>query len=479
MFPGADRSGSPGTLGALPLGPNGKRAGSPNRGLEPGESIGRVPLSGRLGPSLLGKPAISAETLESSASLQRPSTSGSDAPTPALVPPPIPLNGLANQAKDLGAPNSVYDRVCFVKNLPFTMQWQDLKDLFRPAGVVIRADVATTPDGQSRGFGTVLLTSPEDAQRAASMFNGHEVDGRLLNVQTERQTIDEGKIQPIHPVEPFSAFATKPPPQGWPQNTSTPLNMRAAASEAFASGPLTGSSLSPTATRVPWQLDTGGAATAARPSVNDDSALNKPRHPGPITLPPFPSMTEMNPLSPMQTRNIPPMTPSMPGFVFNAYPRTPPAPHRFLSAGAGGPFSPGAPVTSPVQSGRNPMLNAAPGAPVYRPMTQRGSAALGTPTTQVFPNNSDRPAAGPPGGVVDDYFPPVKSKSDEELVGATAMLSVKDDHAANVNHGSAGAPEVTVTATSPPANGRTSVEGGRRRGGPTERRVSWSEVAKG
>jgi RNA recognition motif-containing protein len=52
------------------------------------------------------------------------------------------------------------------------MQWQDLKDLFRPAGVVIRADVASTPDGQSRGFGTVLLASADDAQRAATMFNG-------------------------------------------------------------------------------------------------------------------------------------------------------------------------------------------------------------------------------------------------------------------------------------------------------------------
>lgn len=52
------------------------------------------------------------------------------------------------------------------------MQWQDLKDLFRPAGAVIRADVATAPDGQSRGFGTVLFASKEDAQKAVGMFNG-------------------------------------------------------------------------------------------------------------------------------------------------------------------------------------------------------------------------------------------------------------------------------------------------------------------
>lgn len=305
--------------------------------------------------------------------------------------------------------------------------------------------------------------------------SSHEVDGRILSVQTERQTIDEGKIQPIHPVDPFSAFATKPSPQAWPQNASA-LNARPPpAGEAFASGPLTGSAISPSATRVPWQLDTAGAAGPVRPGANEDAASNKPRHPGPITLPPFPTMTEMNPLSPMQTRNLPPMTPSMPGFVFNAYPRTPPAPHHFLSPGATGPFSPGAPVTSPVHSGRNPLLNAAPGAPVYRPMAQKGSAALGTPTTQMFPNNSDRTAAGPPGGEVDDYFSPVKEA--EELGAATAALSVQDDPPVDTVHGSAGPPgappEVTVTATSPTAaNGRTRLDGG-------PRRASWSEVASG
>lgn len=147
------RSGSPGTLGTLPqLGADGKRSVSPSRGLESAETLGTAPMSGRLGPSLLSKPAISADSVESSASFRRPSAGSSDAPTPVLVPPPIPLNGLANQAKDLGAPSTLYDRVVFVKNvsarvqspadlqLSLNTQWQDLKDLFRPAGVVIRAE---------------------------------------------------------------------------------------------------------------------------------------------------------------------------------------------------------------------------------------------------------------------------------------------------------------------------------------------------
>jgi len=56
--------------------------------------------------------------------------------------------------------------------LPFHCQWQDLKDLFRQAGTIIRADVALGPDGRSRGFGTVVFGTDFDAERAVKMFNG-------------------------------------------------------------------------------------------------------------------------------------------------------------------------------------------------------------------------------------------------------------------------------------------------------------------
>lgn len=46
------------------------------------------------------------------------------------------------------------------------MRWQDLKDLFRKAGTVLRADVSLGPDNRSRGYGTVLLASAEDARKA-------------------------------------------------------------------------------------------------------------------------------------------------------------------------------------------------------------------------------------------------------------------------------------------------------------------------
>lgn len=128
-------------------------------------------------------------------------------------------------------------------------------------------------------------------------------------------------------------------------------------------------------------------------------------------MPPWPSSIDTSntlPLSPLQTRGLPPMTPSMPGFFFNnAYPETPPIPHHFMSMG--GPFSPGLPVTSPTGFAYNPFMNAAPGAPIQRPQAQTGgSAQLGTPTTTAFPHNAIR-GVGPPGAPMqmghEEYFP--------------------------------------------------------------------------
>lgn len=66
------------------------------------------------------------------------------------------------------------------------MRWQDLKDLFRRAGTVLRADVALGPDNRSRGHGTVLLGSAEDAGRAVDMFNGYCWQTRVLEVRLDR-----------------------------------------------------------------------------------------------------------------------------------------------------------------------------------------------------------------------------------------------------------------------------------------------------
>jgi len=60
--------------------------------------------------------------------------------------------------------------------LPFQIQWQDLKDLFQGIGAVIRADIALNYDGRSRGFGSVLFETHEDAKNAI----GKETKGMAL-----------------------------------------------------------------------------------------------------------------------------------------------------------------------------------------------------------------------------------------------------------------------------------------------------------
>jgi RNA recognition motif. (a.k.a. RRM, RBD, or RNP domain) len=70
--------------------------------------------------------------------------------------------------------------------LPYRVRWQDLKDLFRKAGTVLRADVSLSPDNRSRGYGTVLLATAEDAGRAVDMFNGYTWQTRILEVRPDR-----------------------------------------------------------------------------------------------------------------------------------------------------------------------------------------------------------------------------------------------------------------------------------------------------
>ncbi|KAG0358342.1 hypothetical protein BG005_002465 [Podila minutissima] len=88
-------------------------------------------------------------------------------------------------------------RQVFVGNIPFQCQWQDLKDLFRKAGHIVRADVAIGFDGRSRGFGSVLFTSQEDAQTAITMFDNYDFNGRLLRVHYDRYA-PMGLGPPLH-----------------------------------------------------------------------------------------------------------------------------------------------------------------------------------------------------------------------------------------------------------------------------------------
>ncbi|KAF8499503.1 hypothetical protein JB92DRAFT_2743421 [Gautieria morchelliformis] len=74
----------------------------------------------------------------------------------------------------------------YVGNLPYQAGWQDLKDLFRTAGNIIRADINIGADGRAKGSGTVIFETAKDAQQAISMYNGYDWYGRALEVREDR-----------------------------------------------------------------------------------------------------------------------------------------------------------------------------------------------------------------------------------------------------------------------------------------------------
>lgn len=85
-----------------------------------------------------------------------------------------------------GGRGSDRGRKIVVWNLQYHIGWQDLKDLFREFGPVIRADVPSNADGRSKGMGTVLFENEADAQRAIEEMTGKEVDGRVIDCRLDR-----------------------------------------------------------------------------------------------------------------------------------------------------------------------------------------------------------------------------------------------------------------------------------------------------
>jgi len=61
-----------------------------------------------------------------------------------------------------------------------------LKDLLQPAGRILRADIALGPDGRSKGWGTAVFATPQEAQNAIDTFDGWEMDGRIIKVRWDK-----------------------------------------------------------------------------------------------------------------------------------------------------------------------------------------------------------------------------------------------------------------------------------------------------
>ena len=75
----------------------------------------------------------------------------------------------------------------YVGNLSWEVTWQDLKDLFKQIGRVIRADVGQDETGKSKGYGLVEYENASDAEAAIAELNGKELKGRAISIREDRE----------------------------------------------------------------------------------------------------------------------------------------------------------------------------------------------------------------------------------------------------------------------------------------------------
>ncbi|KAI3822592.1 hypothetical protein L1987_10186 [Smallanthus sonchifolius] len=92
---------------------------------------------------------------------------------------------LSSDGDDEQQQNFSPDLKIFVGNLPFTVDSAALAGLFEAAGNVEMVEVIyDKASGRSRGFGFVTMSCVEEVEEAVRKFNGYELDGRALRVNS-------------------------------------------------------------------------------------------------------------------------------------------------------------------------------------------------------------------------------------------------------------------------------------------------------
>jgi cold-inducible RNA-binding protein len=75
----------------------------------------------------------------------------------------------------------------YVGGLPYSTQEDALREYFSTAGEVTSAVIIMDKmSGRSKGFGFVEMANDDEAQKAISMFNDQEFEGRKLTVNEAR-----------------------------------------------------------------------------------------------------------------------------------------------------------------------------------------------------------------------------------------------------------------------------------------------------
>jgi RNA recognition motif-containing protein len=75
----------------------------------------------------------------------------------------------------------------YVGNMSYDTTEEELRTLFSEAGTVVTVDVIKDRDtGTAKGFAFITMGSQADSAKAISMYNGKEINGRPLTVNTAR-----------------------------------------------------------------------------------------------------------------------------------------------------------------------------------------------------------------------------------------------------------------------------------------------------
>jgi len=80
----------------------------------------------------------------------------------------------------------------YVGGIAFSTTSEGLRAHFTQSGTVVSASIVTDQfSGQSRGFGFVEMSTPDEAQQAVSQLNERQLDGRSLKVEVAKPKTDK------------------------------------------------------------------------------------------------------------------------------------------------------------------------------------------------------------------------------------------------------------------------------------------------
>ena len=96
-------------------------------------------------------------------------------------------NSRRSHGANAGRPEASSGLQIVVRNLPWTTTSEDLRQVFQQVGNVVKADAVCHADtGRSKGWGTVLFETREQAQAAIQGFNGVELESRPMQIKLDR-----------------------------------------------------------------------------------------------------------------------------------------------------------------------------------------------------------------------------------------------------------------------------------------------------